>query len=85
MGMFDLFRRHEDPASRLSAMPDTMAVHQQFLDEALGVYASHDRFSGLAHAIAIWSVRKMGGERASAFVDAIQRAVQLARRGGVEK
>ena len=65
----------------VSALSGSMVAHQQFLDEALGAYTGPHRFNSLSHAIAVWAVRKMGGERASAFADAIVGAVQIERRG----
>jgi len=70
------FFRRETP----EPAPDTMTAHQAFLDEALGVYGIMNRQSSLANAIAIWAVRKMGGDKASTFADAIVRGVQMERR-----
>ena len=75
MGLADMFRN-----TIPTPVPGTMTAHKLMLDEALGAYIGPDRFSSLAHAIAIWSVRKMGGERASKFADAIVGAVQIERR-----
>jgi hypothetical protein len=74
MRLLDIFR----PAP---PAPDSAAVHQLFLDEALGLYGPHDRHSGLAQAIGIWAVRKLGASGASTFADAIVKGVQLASRG----
>lgn len=79
---FGFFAPIDDPRpASARAVVGTMVAHQQFLDEALGAYTGPDRASGLAHAIAVWAVRKMGGERASTFADAIVGAVQIERRG----
>ena len=77
MRLPDMFRPTPAP------LPNTMAAHQLFLDEALAAYGSHNRHSSLAHAIAIWAVRKMGASRASSFADAIVKGVQLASRGAI--
>jgi hypothetical protein len=79
---FGFFAPIDDPRpASARAVAGTVVAHHQFLDEALGAYTGPDKFSSLANAIAIWAVRKMGGERASTFADAIVGAVQIERRG----
>jgi hypothetical protein len=67
----------------ISAVQDAMVAYQQQLDRSLDAFTGPDRYSGLAHAIAVWAVRKLGASRASQFADAIVKGVQMASRGQV--